>query len=160
MWTLTADYGWPFVNDVKFKKYIYLHSTKYVFKASFYTQQLYIYEAWRNWLLYLLNFKEMMYLLIFKEINSFNEHIVIHKKYNHSRQLYSFKELYSFLGTYQFLLFKEIIFIEGKVLYLMKLYSFKFKGICHSKKLYSFNNVAFADILKIFIQQVSPATLY
>ena len=39
-----------------------------------------------------------------KEINSFKGHIFIHKKYNHSRQLYSFTESYSFQGTYQFIL--------------------------------------------------------
>ena len=49
--------------------------------------------------------------------NSFKEHIFIHKKYNHSRQLYSFTELYSFQGTYQIIQgnissFKENIFIQ------------------------------------------------
>ena len=57
--------------------------------------------------LYLFNFKEMMYLFL-------KGHIFIHKKYNHSRQLYSFTESYSFQGTYQFILgnissFKENI---------------------------------------------------
>ena len=52
-----------------------------------------------------------------KEINSFKGHIVIHKKYNHSRQLYSFTESYSYQGTYQFILrnismFKENMFIH------------------------------------------------
>ena len=32
-------------------------------------------------------------------IDSFNEHIFVHKKYNHSRQLYSDTKLYSFQGT-------------------------------------------------------------
>ena len=32
-------------------------------------------------------------------IDSFNEHIFIHKKSNHSRQLYSDTKLYSFQGT-------------------------------------------------------------
>ena len=31
--------------------------------------------------------------------DSFKEHIVIHKKYNHSRQLYSDTKLYSFKGN-------------------------------------------------------------
>ena len=39
-----------------------------------------------------------------KEINSFKGHIFIHKKYNHSRQLYSFTESYSIQGIYQFIL--------------------------------------------------------
>ena len=35
-------------------------------------------------------------------IDSFKEHIFIHKKYNHSRQLYSDTKLYSFQGTVSF----------------------------------------------------------
>ena len=34
-----------------------------------------------------------------ENIDSFKEHIFIHKKYNHSRQLYSDTNLYSFQGT-------------------------------------------------------------
>ena len=97
-------------------------------------------------IVYLFNFKEMMYLLTVKEIwNSFKEHIFIHKKYNHSRQLYSFTELYLFQGTYQFILrnissFKENIFIQGNYIHLRKyihlrnIYSFKFKAICSFKE--------------------------
>ena len=56
-------------------------------------------------------------LVNYREMNSFKGHIFIHKKYNHSRQLYSFTESYSFQGTYQFILgnissFKENIFRE------------------------------------------------
>ena len=82
----------------------------------------------------------MIYLLTVKEINSFNEHIFIDKKYNHARQLYSFTELYSFPGTNQFIQgnissFKENIFIQGnyihsrKYTHLRNIYSFKFKAI-------------------------------
>ena len=70
-------------------------------------------------MIYLLTVKEMIYLLTVKEINSFKEHIFIHKKYNHLRQLYSFLEFYSFQGTYQFIqgnIFKEIISIQGNIL--------------------------------------------
>ena len=54
----------------------------------------------------------------YREMNSFKEHIFIHKKYNQSRQLYSFTELCSFQGTYQFIQgnvssFKENIFMQG-----------------------------------------------
>ena len=80
-----------------------------------------------------------------KEINSFKGHIFIHKKYNHSRQLYSFTESYSFQGTHQFILeyissFKEKIFIQGHYIYskiyinLRNIYSFKFKAICLFKE--------------------------
>ena len=67
-----------------------------------------------------------MYFLTVREINSFKEHIFIHKKYNQSRQLYSFTEIYSFQGTYQFIQgnessfkeiysFREIISIQGNI---------------------------------------------
>ena len=94
-----------------------------------------------------------------KEINSFKGHIFIHKKYNHSRQLYSFTESYPFQGTYQFILrnissFKEKLFIQGHYIHsriyinLRNIYSFKFKAICsffiehscvrgHSRNIYS-----------------------
>ena len=80
-----------------------------------------------------------------KEINSFKGHIFIHKKYNYSRQLYSFTESYSFQGTYQFILgnissFKENIFIQGHYIHsriyinLRNIYSFKFESICSFKQ--------------------------
>ena len=95
-----------------------------------------------------------------KEINSFKGHIFIHKKYNHSRQLYSFTESYSFQRTYQFILgnissFKENIFIQGHYIpsriyiNLSYIYLFKFKAIC-----------SFADIAEIFIQKLCPAPLF
>ena len=98
----------------------------------------------------------MIYLLTVKEINSFKEHTFIHKKYNNSRQIYLFVELYSFQGN---------IFIQGKHIQSGKLYAFKeiysFKEqfyirsssrpYVHSRKLYSFNNVAFADLAEIYI---------
>ena len=103
-------------------------------------------------------------MLSVTKINSFKEHIFIHKKYNHSKQLYSFTELYSFQGN---------IFIQGKHSHSRKLYPFKeiysFKGhifvqvqghmFIQGSKLYSFNNVAFEDIAEISIQKLSPATL-
>ena len=33
---LRVDYGWPFVNDAKFKNYIYSHSTKYICTSRHY----------------------------------------------------------------------------------------------------------------------------
>ena len=59
----------------------------------------------------------MIYLLAFKEANSFKENKFIYKKYNHLRQLYSFTELYSFQGTYQF--------IQGNYIHSRKTYSFR-----------------------------------
>ena len=90
--------------------------------------------------------------------DSFKEHIFIHKKYNHWRQLYSFTESHSFQGTYQFILvnispFKENIFIQGYYIHsriyinVRNIYSFKVKAICSFKEttVYSLNIVAFAD---------------
>ena len=58
------------------------------------------------------------------------------------------------------------MFIEGnylhsrKYIYLRHINSFKIKAICSfEEKLYSFNNVSFADIAEISIQKLSPATL-
>ena len=74
--------------------YIHFQQNVFALKALFYIQQLYIY-ATSSWL-YLFNFKELIFLLTVKELNLFKEHNFIHKKYNHTRQLYSFTELYSF----------------------------------------------------------------
>ena len=105
-----------------------------------------------------------------KEINSFKGHILIHKKYSHSRKLYSFTESYSFQGTYQFILgnissFKENIFIQGHCIHsriyinLRNIYSFKFKAICSFKETIFIEHVTFADMAEIFIPKLSPATL-
>ena len=117
-----------------------------------------------------INFMEMIYLLTVTEINPFKEHIFIHKKYNHSRQLYSLTEIDSFQGAYQCIQenissFKENIFIQGnyvhsrKYIHLRNIYSFKFKAICSLKETIFIDIVAFADIVEIFIQKLSPATL-
>ena len=87
-----------------------------------------------------------------KEINSFKGHIFIHKKYNHSRQLYFFTESYSFQGIYQFILgnmssFKESIFIQGHYIH-SRIY-------INLRNIYSLNIVVFADIVEIFIQKLS-----
>ena len=47
---LRVDYGWPFVNDAKFKKYRYSHSTKYIC-----TQGIILHPA----TVYLCSFKEL-----------------------------------------------------------------------------------------------------
>ena len=88
--------------------------------------------------------------------NSFKEHI--HKKYN-SRQLYSFIQ-----GNYikERSSFKENIqgnnIHSRKYIHLRNIYSFKFKAMyVHSRKLYSSNNVGFADIAEMFIQNLSQS---
>ena len=78
-------------------------------------------------------------------IDSFKEHIFIHKKYNHSRQLYSDTKLYSFQGTVsvrsrKYILVQWNIFIQGNYIHSMKyvqlrnIYSFKFKAMCSFKE--------------------------
>ena len=102
--------------------------------------------------------------------DSFKEHIFIHKKYNHSRQLYSDTKLYSFQEPYQFVqrnifLFNENIFIQGnyihsrKYVHLRNIYSFKFKAICSFKEAIFIEHCCIREIAEIIIQKLSPATL-
>ena len=64
-------------------------------------------------------------------IGSFKEHILIHKKYNHSRQLYSDTKLYSFQGTLS-VRSRKYILIQWKHIHSGKLYPFK--ELCSFKK--------------------------
>ena len=105
-------YGWQFV--AKFKKYIYSHSTKYICIQGIILHPATIYLcSFKEY--YLFNFKEMIYLLTFKEIYSFKQNTFIHKNYIHSRNLYSSKDLYSFkeiINSFkEWYSSKEIIFI-------------------------------------------------
>ena len=61
-----VDYGWPFVNHAKIKKYIYSHSTKYICTQGIilHTATVYLRSFMES---YLFNFKEMIYLLTVKE---------------------------------------------------------------------------------------------
>ena len=141
---LKVDYGWPFENNAKIKKYTYSHSTKYICTQGIILHPATVYlRSFKE--LYVFSFKEMIYLLTIWEINSFKEHIFIHKKYNQSRQLYSFKELYIFQETYQFIQgnvssFKENIFIQDnyihsrKYIHLRNIHSFKLKTLCSFKE--------------------------
>ena len=100
----------------------------------------------------------------------FKEYIFIHKKYNHSRQLYSDTKLYSFQGPYQFVQgnissFSENIFIQGnyihsrKYVHLRNIYSFKLKAICSFKETICIEHCCIRGIAEIFIEKLSPATL-
>ena len=118
------------------KNYIYSHSTKYICTQGIILHPATVYLC--NFTeLYLFNFKEMIYVLTVKEINSFKEHIFFHKKYNHSRQLYSFTEYIHFKEISSF---KENLFIQGSYIHLRKyihlrnIYSFMFKAICSFKE--------------------------
>ena len=79
---LRVDYGWPFVNDAKFKKYIYSHSKKYICTQGIILHPATMYLCSLKEL-NLFNFKEIIYLLTVKEIKSFKKDKFIHKKYNH-----------------------------------------------------------------------------
>ena len=74
--------------------YIQIKQNIFVLKALFYIQQLYIYAASRNCIYstqgndILVNYQG--------NIDSFKEHIFIHKKYNHSRPLYFDTKLHAF----------------------------------------------------------------
>ena len=65
-------------------------------------------------------------------IDSFKEHIFIHKKYNHSRQLYSDTKLYSFQGTVSVRSTKSAYPRSVKDIHSGKLYPFK--EICSFKE--------------------------
>ena len=105
--------------------------------------------------------------------DSFKKHRFIHKKCNHSRQLYSDTKLYSFQGTLSarsfvqgnISSFNENIFIRGnyihsrKYVHLRKIYSFKFKAICSSKETIFTEHCCIRRIAEIFIQKLSSATL-
>ena len=103
-------------------------------------------------------------------IHSFKEHIFIHKKYNHSRQLYSDTKLYSFQGTVsvrsrkyilvQFNIFIRVNYIHSReYVHLRNIYSFKFKAICSFKEPMFIEHCCIRGIAEIFIQKLSPATL-
>ena len=126
-WPLKFDYGWPFVNNAKIKKYIYSHSTKYICTQDIILHPATVYLcSFKE--LHLFNFKEMIYLLIVKEINSFKEHIFIHQKcitirdsyilswnYIHFKEVISsFKEIYP--RSRKINSFREIISIQGDIL--------------------------------------------
>ena len=61
----------------------------------------------------------------------FNEHIFIHKKYNHSRQLYFDLKLYSFQGTLS-VRSRKYILVQWKHIHSRKLYPFK--EVCSFKE--------------------------
>ena len=102
----------------------------------------------------------------------FKEHISIHKKYNHSRQLNYETKLYSFQGTLSLSSFKQIYprsmkHVHSGKLYPFKeicsfkehIYSFKFKAICSFKETIFIEHCCIRGIAEIFIQKLSPATL-
>ena len=92
----------------------------------------------------------MTYLLSVKEKNSFKEHIFIHKKYNQSRELYSFtnyNSLMELISSFNEVIFIQgNIFIQGKHIHSGKLYPFK--------EIYSFKEHIFVHVEgHMFIQE-------
>ena len=113
--------------------------------------------------LHLFNFKEVICLLTVKEILilSNNIYLYIHKKYNHSRQLYSDTKLYSFQGTVsvhsrKYILVHRNTFIQGNYIHSRKCSSSR--PYVHSRKLYLLNIVAFADSRNIY-SKIVPSHL-
>ena len=111
-----------------------------------------------------------MYLLTVKEILILSNNIFIHKKYNHSKQLYSDTKLYSFQGTVtvrsgKYILVQRNIFFQGnyihsrKYICLRNIYSFKFKAICSFKETIFIEYCCIRGIAEIYIQKLSQATL-
>ena len=89
--------------------------------------------------------------------DSFKEHIFIHKKYNHSRQLYSDTKLYSFsrnlISSFKEISprsmkkysFREIISIQGNMFTQGTYIRSTSRPYVHPRKLYLLNIVAFAE---------------
>ena len=112
----------------------------------------------------------MIYLLTVKEMLILSKNIFLHKKYNHSRQLYSDTKLYSFQGTVSvrsriYILVQRNIFVQGnyihsrKYIYLRNIYSFKFKAICSFKETIFIEHCCIRGIAEMFIQNC-PQPLY
>ena len=121
--------------------------------------------------LYLLNFKEMIYLLTVKEIlihskniYLFTKSIIIRGNYILTRNYIHFKEPYQFVQG-NISAFNENIFIQGnyihsrKYVHLRNIYSFKFKAICSFKETMFIEYCCIRGIAELFIQKLSPATL-
>ena len=137
----------------KFKKYIYSHSTKYICR-NYFTSSNCIFMQLQGVVFIQLqgndivvNFQgnisiQRRYIYSQKNIYSFREIIIVQgiiliSRKLYSRKLYSFKELSSF---------KENKFIQGNYIHS------SLRKYVHSRKQYSFNNVAFPDRAEIFIQ--------
>ena len=120
-WPLRVDYGWPFVNDAKFKKYIFSHSTKYIC-----TQGIFLHPA----TVYLCCFNELYFVKLegnyilancqgnkfIQKTYSFTKSKIIRGNYIRSGNYIHFKDISSF---------KENIFIQGKLYPFKEIYSFK-----------------------------------
>ena len=149
--------------------YIQIKQNIFALKALFYIQQLYIFMQFQGIVFIQL---EENYILVNCQENivPFKYHIFIHKKYNHSRQLYSDTKLYSFQGTVsvrsrKYTLVQRNIFIQGnyihsrKYIYLRNIDSFKFKAICSFKETIFIEHCCIRGIAVIFFQKLFPATL-
>ena len=121
-----ADYGWPFVNDAKIQEIhifklnkIYLHSRHYFTSSSFIFMQL-------QGIVFIRLQGNDILVNCEGNTDSFKERIFIHKKYNHSRQIYSDTKLYSFQGTLYLFgqgnisSFSENILIQGSYIHSRK----------------------------------------
>ena len=120
--------------------------------------------------LYLFDFKEMIYLLIVKEILIHSKNIYLFTKSTIIRGNYILKRDYiHFKEPYQFvqgnISFNENIFIQGNYIHsrnyvhLRNIYSFKFKAICSFKETIFIEHCCIRGIAEILIQKLSPATL-
>ena len=144
-WPFKVDYGWQFVNDAKFKKYIYSNETKYICTQGIILHPATVYLcSFKEF--YLFNFKEMIYFLTVKiililsnNIYLFTKSIIIRGNYILTRNYIHFKEPYQFVSR-KYILVQRNIFIQGncihsrKYIYLRNIYSFKFKAICSFKE--------------------------
>ena len=149
---------------IKFKK-IYLHSRHYFTSSNFIFMQL-------QGIVFIRLQGNDILVNCEGNTDSFKERIFIHKRYNHSRQLYSDTKLYSFQGTFYLFgqgnisSFNENIFIQGSYIHsrkcvcLRNIYSFKFNAIYSFRETIFIEHCCIRGTAEIFIQKLSPATLW
>ena len=125
-WPFKVDYGWPFLNDAKFKKYIFKLNKIYLHSRHYFTFSNCVYLcSFKE--LYLFNFKEMIYFLTVKKIlilsNNiclFTKSIIIRGNYILTRNYIHFKEPYQFVqgkisSFNEIYSLREIISIQGSI---------------------------------------------
>ena len=91
--------------------------------------------------------------------------IITRGNYILTRNYIHFKEPYQ-VRSRKYILVQRNIFIQGnyihsrKYIYLRNIYSFKFKAICSFKETIFIEHCCIRGIAEIFIQNLSPATLW
>ena len=154
-WPFKVDYRWPFVNNAKFKKYIFSNQTKtYLHSRHYFTSSNCIFMQLQGIVFIQLQRNDIL-VNCQGNTDSFEEHIFIHKKYNHLRQLYSDTKLYSFQGTLS-VRSRKYTLVQWKHINSGKLYPFK--EVFHLRLPYSLSGVFSYQPLTLLIRVGYPQT--